>query len=478
MRGCRLALVVLLLAPLQAGRAQAVPPPGAAVGSAQLDVQHWIEHRVIMGERLAEIARRYRVEIADVLEWNELDAGSPKLKAGMRLRILTAESAAERKRKSYVVREGDTWQKIANRFGVSLSRLRNQWNPGIEEPMPGDKIVMFVEVEPSPSSATEAVAAAPSALPQTKPTTQIQPTTQLQPTTQANPVTQAKPTKPADALAAIVELRPSARARTQPQPQPQPQKTLAAVMRPAALPTSTSASTSAKLTPPVAPSAKPKPVPSVVRPATPSPSPQPRLPLVAVAPGGQSCGLPARGRLLNGVQVPVNDALYKIRNPDNSWGSSHAVEQLQRSIARFRQDSGFDRELLICDMSKQRGGRFRPHASHRSGRDVDIQLPVKRGYPPGHIPLTIPAVDWDATWQLVRALVASGEVQYIFLSRSRQRPLYEAALRAGERKEALEGFIQFPTNEKTALLRHSKGHVKHLHVRFKCAAHEAKCVEH
>jgi murein endopeptidase len=181
--------------------------------------------------------------------------------------------------------------------------------------------------------------------------------------------------------------------------------------------------------------------------------------------------------LLRGVQLPPNDALYSIRNPDNSWGSSHAIEQLQRAVARFREDSGFDRELLICDLSREHGGRFRPHSSHRSGRDVDIQLPVKLGLPASTIPREASQVDWDAAWALVSALVSTGQVKYIFLSRSRQRPLYQAALRAGERPESLHDFVQFPDQSRTALLRHSQGHVKHLHVRFKCAPSETQCLD-
>jgi murein endopeptidase len=203
----------------------------------------------------------------------------------------------------------------------------------------------------------------------------------------------------------------------------------------------------------------------------------PRLPIIKVESSARSAGSCTRGRLINGVQLPENPALYSIRNPDNSWGSSHAVDLLQRAIARFREDSGFDRELLVCDMSKQRGGRFRPHHSHTSGRDVDIQLPTKPGVPSSTIPREVAQVDWDATWALVSALVSTGQVKYIFLSRSRQRPLYEAALRAGERPESLRDFIQYPQQSKTALLRHSQGHVKHLHVRWKCAPHEDRCLD-
>src|SRR5205085_8741066 len=97
----------------------------------------------------------------------------------------------------------------------------------------------------------------------------------------------------------------------------------------------------------------------------------------------------------------------------------------------FRQKSSFEGQILIEDMSQKDGGRFRPHHSHRSGRDVDIQLPVRKGLPEDLVPSQVNQVDWDATWALVKGLVATGEVRYIFLCRSRQQELYRAAKRAG-----------------------------------------------
>ena len=216
------------------------------------------------------------------------------------------------------------------------------------------------------------------------------------------------------------------------------------------------------------------------KPATPAPAPKPApsrgitFREMPVGLTGVSMGSPARGRLVGGVQLPENPTVYTIRNPAHSFGSSHAVEQLQRALIAFRAQSGFDREILVCDMSQERGGRFRPHASHRSGRDVDIRLPLKAGVKEGTVPDSISVVDWPAAWQLVKALLASTEVKYIFLSRSRQRPLYEAALKAGETAESLRDLMQYPQHARGATLRHSNGHVKHIHVRWNCSAERGR----
>lgn len=200
------------------------------------------------------------------------------------------------------------------------------------------------------------------------------------------------------------------------------------------------------------------------------------LPLVSVPGMAQSVGTPDRGRLINGIPLPENEALYSIRNPKHSYGSSHAIDTLQRSIADFRKSTGFSRQLLIADMSRQDGGRFGPHHSHRSGRDVDIALPL-RADPSGLKPGSAARFDWTATFGLIKSLVATGEVRYIFLSRSRQALLYRAAKADGASSVELDPLIQFPRHGRSALVRHSRGHTSHLHVRFRCGPEEATCQE-
>jgi murein endopeptidase len=84
-------------------------------------------------------------------------------------------------------------------------------------------------------------------------------------------------------------------------------------------------------------------------------------------------------------------------------------------------------------------------------------------------------VDWDATWDLIHALIETDEVTYIFLTRSRQVRLREAAVRAGASDAYLAKHIQYPAREKAQTVRHSKGHTKHMHVRFKCAPDAERC---
>lgn len=202
--------------------------------------------------------------------------------------------------------------------------------------------------------------------------------------------------------------------------------------------------------------------------------PTPNFDQVPVPDGALSVGYPDSGRLHRGVQIPENPSLYTIRNPDHAFGSTHAIQVLQESIASFRTRTGYDRPILLWDMSTKRGGRFGPHRSHRTGRDIDIGLPLRADYVHGVTPAR-DAVDWEATWHLVRSFIESDQVRYVFLSRPQQSGLYHAAKACGATREELERIVQFPRTERVGIVRHSPGHTGHLHVRFVCGPDEPDC---
>jgi LysM repeat protein len=194
---------------------------------------------------------------------------------------------------------------------------------------------------------------------------------------------------------------------------------------------------------------------------------------------GYSIGKPNRGRLVSGVQLPENDELYERRRPEGLFGTSHTIGNLQRAVAVWRRDSGYRGKLVISAISKKSGGKFRPHSSHQTGRDVDIRLPVRGGVDHS-LAQNSAEVDWDATWGLVEALIETNQVQYIFLEASRQKRLYAAAKRAGVKRSSLKKWIQYPNKAKTnnGIVRHAKGHTSHIHVRFNCGPTEARCLSY
>lgn len=195
---------------------------------------------------------------------------------------------------------------------------------------------------------------------------------------------------------------------------------------------------------------------------------------LSVRSNGLSIGKPNRGRLQSGVQLPESEH-YTLRDPDRSYGSSHAVEVIHDAIAAFRAETGYDGEVKIADLSKKGGGRLRPHSSHQSGRDADIRLPRRRGRSKDDN--SIAAIDWDLSWALVEAFIDSGEIEYIFLETSRQKALRKAAQRAGATDAELGRAIQYPQRRGTnnGFVRHASGHRVHIHVRIKCSDANSRC---
>jgi membrane-bound lytic murein transglycosylase D len=86
-------------------------------------------HRVNRGESLDRIARKYGVDVSDLVALNNL--GRPdRIKAGQVLRVPGAGSgqkSASNGTHTHTVRKGETLWEIAQKYGVSVNQLR-QWN--------------------------------------------------------------------------------------------------------------------------------------------------------------------------------------------------------------------------------------------------------------------------------------------------------------------------------------------------------------
>jgi LysM repeat protein len=324
--------------------------------------RRWVTHRVVPRETLDTIALRYGVARDDIVKWNKKKLGTKAwIYAGQELKIHARLFPPPREKITYVVASGDTWPKIADRFGVPVAHLRD-WNPKVPKKFKaGDKLKVYTDPKAPPPGKLAG--------------------------------------KGGSGKAGLPEFH--------------------------------------------------------------------------VRPGGYEVGRPNKGYLVNGVQLPASD-MVRIPDPDKVWGTTHTIHNLLLAIAAFRRDSGYDQPLTISSISLQKGGRFGPHSSHRTGRDVDIRLPRKPGAPKGDAPSSI---DWTHTWKLIDALVGTGEVEYIFVSWSRQKYLYRAAQSAGASKERLDKLVQWPRKPGTnkGIVRHADGHTVHLHVRFKCTPGNERC---
>lgn len=189
----------------------------------------------------------------------------------------------------------------------------------------------------------------------------------------------------------------------------------------------------------------------------------------------ESQGNPASGRLARGLLLPLS-RLWKRGKPAEVWLSSHTLTTLIAAFTDLRVDRGYDGEVYIASISRRRGGKFPPHASHRTGLDIDIRLPLLPSIPLATYP-TPDAVDWPALWELIEALLETGEVSVIFLDHRLQEHLYWAARWAGRTPEELAPIIHWPRKDKIweTIVRHARNHKGHIHVRLLCGPDEARC---
>jgi hypothetical protein len=188
-----------------------------------------------------------------------------------------------------------------------------------------------------------------------------------------------------------------------------------------------------------------------------------------------SLGHPQSGRLKNGIRLP-EWPLWTKGNPRGLYASSHTLDVMVAALTQLRVDNGYDGAMFIGSISKRRGGYFPPHRSHRTGLDIDIRLPLLPAVPPETYP-TPDNVDWPALWELIEAFVDTGEVSMIFLDHRMQKYLYRAARWEGKTPEELESIIHWPRKDRKweVIVRHSRGHKGHIHVRLLCGPDEPRC---
>jgi membrane-bound lytic murein transglycosylase D len=102
----------------------------------------WVKYRVRSGDNLGSIARRHGVSVADIRSWNglrsntiyagklldiQVDAPDPGRSSRPATVAAAKDTDASKNAISYKVRRGDTLERIASSFGVSVRDLK-KWN--------------------------------------------------------------------------------------------------------------------------------------------------------------------------------------------------------------------------------------------------------------------------------------------------------------------------------------------------------------
>jgi LysM repeat protein len=178
-------------------------------------------------------------------------------------------------------------------------------------------------------------------------------------------------------------------------------------------------------------------------------------------------GTPNRGRLRGGLQLQSGVG-FRVRNPDRAYGTPSTISYLRNGIARVSARHVDVPDLVIHDLSFQRGGRMSPHASHQNGLDADVTY-----YRTG----VTQVCDWRVVepheldvrlqWYLFRTWLEQGAVEYIFMDYGLQGPLYEFAAARGATESQLAEWFEYPNRGSRGIIRHERGHADHFHVRFR-----------
>ena len=160
---------------------------------------------------------------------------------------------------------------------------------------------------------------------------------------------------------------------------------------------------------------------------------------------------------------------YVIRNPKESYGATRTLNNLFKVVQEVRRKDWGMPPVVVGDISLRRGGYFRPHVSHQNGMDVDVgYIPKDPRFTGRYFTVNSSRLDVARSFDLIKAFVDTGEVEYVFVSYWVQRMLYRHARKYLSREELKELF-QYPRHRsvRVGMIRDSKGHHDHFHVRFR-----------
>ncbi|MCB9787469.1 MAG: penicillin-insensitive murein endopeptidase [Deltaproteobacteria bacterium] len=184
-----------------------------------------------------------------------------------------------------------------------------------------------------------------------------------------------------------------------------------------------------------------------------------------------SVGRANAGWLINGVRLASSPRIAS--RPQTNWGTPETIQGIEAAVEAVHARFGSAPRLIVGDISKEGGGRLRPHRSHQSGRDADIGYFLKKGGQSTYFaPFDLGDLDVPRTWTFIAALLASGDVEYIFIDRAVQAPLRAYAAQHGKLSGGKLDQLFSPTSGRKSaatIIRHARGHRQHMHVRFRAA---------
>ena len=206
---------------------------------------------------------------------------------------------------------------------------------------------------------------------------------------------------------------------------------------------------------------------------------------------GASIGTPAHGVLRGGAQLPPAGPGWKWFRPvgGHYYGVPRLVSAIQRAAEHVQRERPGP-PVVVGDLSAKTGGKILRHASHRTGRDVDLLFYVTT---PEGVPVENPGflefgpdglafvperlggpsyvrLDVERQWLLTKALLENPDanIQWIFVSEPIEALLIEYARARGEDDELVFRALTVLKQPTNAL-----PHDDHYHVRTACLPEEA-----
>ncbi len=206
----------------------------------------------------------------------------------------------------------------------------------------------------------------------------------------------------------------------------------------------------------------------VARTVLPHPVPE-ELPLAAPTP---TCGA---GYGKPGTLLPEAPALYRRVNARGARGSALLVEMIG-TVAQHVQTLSPGLPPLVMGRLNQPSKRKAAFLMHQDGLDADIGIYASGGKQLGFARALTPAtLDAPHTWNLVRAFLATGRVQWILLDRTLIAALRTHVKIAEGWNEAQVARVFPPDGLRDSwntpgVVRHQERHDNHIHVHAVCEA--------
>lgn len=194
-------------------------------------------------------------------------------------------------------------------------------------------------------------------------------------------------------------------------------------------------------------------------------------------PAARSLGRPTAGALEYGVHLGTGPG-YRLRFPRNAYGLEGVNKTLKLCAKRVKDQLPGSHDILVGDISRPGGGHFPPHASHQSGRDVDVgyYLASQQQNATMHR-VRADEVDYQRTWALLKCYLTTDKVVRVYIDRKIQVAMvaWLREKRAIDERHIPRLFDIEGGDE--ALVQHAPKHDTHLHVRFACDPGQDECAE-